>query len=131
MQSTGAVFFKSNLVDSGQAVVTDPLGDTATINSLGYTNGYTDIYLEIDSLNLSGLWKAYFNDVGSNSITGECGNLLVDSIEFYVVPPPIRLFGDTGSVTVGQISTYSIVNSEHYDSLTFNIINGNNSWFFK
>ena len=125
MQTTGAVFFKSNLIDSGQAIVTNPLGDTATINSLGYTNGYTDIYLEIDSLNLSGLWKVYFNDVGSNSITGECGNLLVDSIEFYVVPPPIRLFGDTGSVVVGQISTYSIVNSEHYDSLTLNIINGN------
>ena len=125
MQSTGAVYFKNNFNDSGQAVVTNPLGDTATINSLGYTNGYTDIYLEIDSLNLSGLWKAYFNDIGSNSITGDCGNLLVDSIEFYVVPPPIRLFGDTGSVAVGQISTYSIVNSEHYDSLTLNIINGN------
>ena len=47
MQSTGAVFFKSNLADSGQAVVTNPLGDTATINSLGYTNGYTDIYLKL------------------------------------------------------------------------------------
>ena len=125
MQSTGAVYLQSSFTDSGQAVVTNPLGDTATINSLGYTNGHTGLYLEIDSLNLSGFWKAYFNDVGSNSIRGECGNLLVDSIEFYVVPPPIRLFGDTGSVTVGQISAYSIVNSQHYDSLTLNIINGN------
>ena len=125
MQSTGAVYLQSSFTDSGQAVVTNPLGDTATINSLGYTNGHTGLYLEIDSLNLSGFWKAYFNDVGSNSIRGECGNLLVDSIEFYVVPPPIRLFGDTGSVTVGQISAYSIVNSQHYDSLTLNILNGN------
>jgi hypothetical protein len=63
------------------------------------------------------------NPSDSAAITGLCGKRLIDTISFFVAPPPPVLVGPSDSI-YGANATYNVVNYQYLDSASFSIMNG-------
>ena len=63
------------------------------------------------------------NAIDSMAITGYCGRRLIDTVAFFVAPPPPVLVGPTDSI-YGAYATYNVLNYQWLDSATFSITNG-------
>tara|TARA_B100001059_G_C17735275_1_gene528511 strand:- start:120 stop:1184 length:1065 start_codon:yes stop_codon:yes gene_type:complete len=121
----GEVYLLSNALDSGNVVLTDPNSDTVNIYELDYAGDFDKLFLRSDSLMSPGVWTIYFNKLNNSVIKGSCGDLLIDTVRFYLAPPEIHLIGDSGSVYAGTIKQYYALNTEYYDSLSWLVFNGN------
>jgi hypothetical protein len=58
------------------------------------------------------------------SIVGHCAEKLIDTISFFVAPPPPILVGPSDSIYASQNMTYSLTNYQYLDSASFSIWNG-------
>ena len=63
------------------------------------------------------------NTTDSMAISGYCGKRLIDTISFFVAPPPPVLVGPTDSI-YGANATYNVLNYQWLDSASFSITNG-------
>lgn len=63
------------------------------------------------------------NVMDSMAISGYCGKRLIDTISFFVAPPPPVLVGPTDSI-YGTNATYNVLNYQWLDSASFSITNG-------
>lgn len=113
--------------DSTQLILVDPLGDTNVFinGALPLSSDYKNFKLLLSDSLTPGIWTIYArmnND--SIGIFGNCGTLLVDTMEFLVSPPPPLLVGPSDSL-YGQTATYNLLHYEYLDSASFSISNGN------
>ena len=63
------------------------------------------------------------NPSDSAAIVGSCGKRLIDTISFFVAPPPPVLVGPSDSI-YGANATYNVLNYQYLDSASFSITNG-------
>jgi len=63
------------------------------------------------------------NVLDSMAINGYCGKRLIDTISFFVAPPPPVLVGPSDSI-YGANATYNVLNYQWLDSASFSITNG-------
>ena len=112
--------------DSTQLILANPLGDTTNFinGAVPLSSDYKNFKLTLTDSLTPGVWTLYArmnND--SIGMLGACGSLLVDTVEFFVSPPPPLLVGPADSI-YGPTATYSLLNYEYLDSASFGISNG-------
>jgi len=112
--------------DSTQLVLIEPNG-LSTNYILGSTNlsaSYNAFSLNLSDSLTPGLWTLIgaFN-TDSMAITGTCDKPLIDTISFFVTPPPPALVGPADSVYAPANITYTMTNYQYVDSISYALSN--------
>jgi hypothetical protein len=112
--------------DSTQLVLVDPNGLSANY-ILGSTNlsaSYNAFSLNLSDSLTPGLWTLIGSlNADSMAITGTCDKQLIDTINFFVSPPPPALVGPTDSVYAPSNTTYTMTNYQYVDSISYALSN--------
>jgi hypothetical protein len=126
--STAApVFPTSANFDSVQVQLFDGTGSSANkvVGSSPMSSSYQAFAFHTNDSLQPGPYTLVFamNPSDSASIVGSCGKRLIDTISFFVAPPPPVLVGPSDSI-YGANATYNVLNYQYLDSASFSITNG-------
>ena len=121
------VFPTSANFDSVQVQLFDGTGSSANkvVGSSPMSSSYQAFTFKTSDSLQPGPYTLVFalNPSDSAAITGLCGKRLIDTISFFVAPPPPVLVGPSDSI-YGANATYNVVNYQYLDSASFSITNG-------
>ena len=121
------VFPTSANFDSVQVQLYDGSGSSANkvVGSSPMSSSYQAFTFKTSDSLQPGPYTLVFalNPSDSAAITGLCGKRLIDTISFFVAPPPPVLVGPSDSI-YGANATYNVVNYQYLDSASFSITNG-------
>jgi len=121
------VFPTSANFDSVQVQLFDGTGSSANkvVGSSPMSSSYQAFTFKTSDSLQPGPYTMVFalNPSDSAAITGLCGKRLIDTISFFVAPPPPVLVGPSDSI-YGANATYNVVNYQYLDSASFSITNG-------
>ena len=121
------VFPTSANFDSVQVQLFDGTGSSANkvVGSSPMSSSYQAFTFKTSDSLQPGPYTLVFalNPLDSAAITGLCGKRLIDTISFFVAPPPPVLVGPSDSI-YGANATYNVVNYQYLDSASFSITNG-------
>jgi len=121
------VFPTSANFDSVQVQLFDGTGSSANkvVGSSPMSSSYQAFTFKTSDSLQPGPYTLVFalNPSDSSAITGLCGKRLIDTISFFVAPPPPVLVGPSDSI-YGANATYNVVNYQYLDSASFSITNG-------
>ena len=121
------VFPTSANFDSVQVQLFDGTGSSANkvVGSSPMSSSYQAFTFKTSDSLQPGPYSLVFalNPSDSSAITGLCGKRLIDTISFFVAPPPPVLVGPSDSI-YGANATYNVVNYQYLDSASFSITNG-------
>ena len=121
------VFPTSANFDSVQVQLFDASGSSANkvVGSSPMSSSYQAFTFKTSDSLQPGPYTLVFalNPSDSAAITGLCGKRLIDTISFFVAPPPPVLVGPSDSI-YGANATYNVVNYQYLDSASFSITNG-------
>ena len=126
--STAApVFPTSANFDSVQVQLFDGTGSSANkvVGSSPMSSSYQAFAFHTSDSLQPGPYTLIFalNPSDSASIVGSCGKRLIDTVSFFVAPPPPVLVGPSDSI-YGANATYNVMNYQWLDSASFSITNG-------
>ena len=112
--------------DSTQLVLVDPNGLSANyiLGSSNLSASYNAFSLNLSDSLTPGLWTLIGAlNTDSMAITGTCDKPLIDTINFFVTPPPPALVGPTDSVYAPANITYTMTNYQYVDSISYALSN--------
>ena len=112
--------------DSTQLVLVDPNGLSANyiLGSSNLSASYNAFSLNLSDSLTPGLWTLIGAlNTDSMAITGTCDKPLIDTINFFVTPPPPALVGPSDSVYAPANITYTMTNYQYVDSISYALSN--------
>jgi len=124
--TTDPIFPYQANFDSAQLILIDPNGLSAhyILGSTNLSASYNAFSLSLSDSLTPGLWTLIgaFN-TDSMAITGTCNKPLVDTLNFFVTPPPPVLVGPSDSIYASANTTYTMTNYQYVDSISYALSN--------
>ena len=121
------VFPTSVNFDTVQVTLFDGNGTpNVVLGSMALASNYQAFVLKTADTIIPGPHTLIFNENLNNSmaIVGNCSAKLIDTISFFVIPPPPVLVGPTDSIYAIQNAVYNLTNFQYLDSASYSISNG-------
>jgi hypothetical protein len=112
--------------DSTQLILVDPNG-LSTNYVLGFsslTATYNAFIFSLSDSLSPGLWTLIGAlNTDSMALRGSCNKPLIDTISFFVTPPPPVLVGPSDSIYAPANTTYTMTNYQYVDSISYALSN--------
>jgi len=112
--------------DSTQLILVDPNG-LSTNYVLGFsslTATYNAFIFSLSDSLSPGLWTLIGAlNTDSMALRGSCNKPLIDTINFFVTPPPPVLVGPSDSIYAPANTTYTMTNYQYVDSISYALSN--------
>jgi hypothetical protein len=112
--------------DSTQLILVDPNG-LSTNYVLGFsslTATYNAFIFSLSDSLSPGLWTLIGAlNTDSMALRGSCNKPLIDTINFFVTPPPPVLVGPSDSIYAPANTTYTLTNYQYVDSISYALSN--------
>ncbi|MDC0082937.1 T9SS type A sorting domain-containing protein [Schleiferiaceae bacterium] len=112
--------------DSTQLILVDPNG-LSTNYVLGFsslTATYNAFIFSLSDSLSPGLWTLIGAlNTDSMALKGSCNKPLIDTISFFVTPPPPVLVGPSDSIYAPANTTYTLTNYQYVDSISYALSN--------
>jgi hypothetical protein len=112
--------------DSTQLILVDPNG-LSTNYVLGFsslTATYNAFIFSLSDSLSPGLWTLIGAlNTDSMALRGSCNKPLIDTISFFVAPPPPVLVGPSDSIYAPANTTYTLTNYQYVDSISYALSN--------
>ena len=112
--------------DSTQLILVDPNG-LSTNYVLGFsslTATYNAFIFSLSDSLSPGLWTLIGAlNTDSMALRGSCNKPLIDTISFFVAPPPPVLVGPSDSIYAPANTTYTMTNYQYVDSISYALSN--------
>jgi len=112
--------------DSTQLILVDPNG-LSTNYVLGFsslTATYNAFIFSLSDSLSPGLWTLIGAlNTDSMALKGSCNKPLIDTISFFVAPPPPVLVGPSDSIYASANTTYTLTNYQYVDSISYALSN--------
>ena len=112
--------------DSTQLILVDPNG-LSTNYVLGFsslTATYNAFIFSLSDSLSPGLWTLIGAlNTDSMALKGSCNKPLIDTISFFVAPPPPVLVGPSDSIYAPANTTYTMTNYQYVDSISYALSN--------
>ena len=112
--------------DSTQLILVDPNG-LSTNYVLGFsslTATYNAFIFSLSDSLSPGLWTLIGAlNTDSMALRGSCNKPLIDTINFFVTPPPPVLVGPSDSIYASANTTYTLTNYQYVDSISYALSN--------
>ena len=112
--------------DSTQLILVDPNG-LSTNYVLGFsslTATYNAFIFSLSDSLSPGLWTLIGAlNTDSMALKGSCNKPLIDTINFFVTPPPPVLVGPSDSIYASANTTYTLTNYQYVDSISYALSN--------
>jgi hypothetical protein len=112
--------------DSTQLILVDPNG-LSTNYVLGFsslTATYNAFVFSLSDSLSPGLWTLIGAlNTDSMALRGSCNKPLIDTINFFVTPPPPVLVGPSDSIYAPANTTYTMTNYQYVDSISYALSN--------
>ncbi|MDC1537785.1 T9SS type A sorting domain-containing protein [Schleiferiaceae bacterium] len=112
--------------DSTQLILVDPNG-LSTNYVLGFsslTATYNAFIFSLSDSLSPGLWTLIGAlNTDSMALKGSCNKPLIDTISFFVTPPPPVLVGPSDSIYASANTTYTLTNYQYVDSISYALSN--------
>ena len=126
LNTSDAVFPTSANFDSVQVQLYDGYGNTSNyvVGSSPLTSAYDAFKLHTSDSLMPGPWTLVFAySADSSALTGMCDSKLIDTISFFVAPPPPVLVGPSDSIYASANTTYTLTNYQYVDSISYALSN--------
>ena len=126
LNTSDAVFPTSSNFDSVQVQLYDGYGTTSNyvVGSSPLTSTYNAFKLHTSDSLMPGPWTLIFAyNADSSALTGMCNSKLIDTISFFVAPPPPVLVGPSDSIYASANTTYTLTNYQYVDSISYALSN--------
>ena len=126
LNTSDAVFPTSSNFDSVQVQLYDGYGTTSNyvVGSSPLTSTYNAFKLHTSDSLMPGPWTLIFAyNADSSALTGMCNSKLIDTISFFVAPPPPVLVGPSDSIYASANTTYTLTNYSYVDSVSYALSN--------
>ena len=112
--------------DSTQLILVDPNG-LSTNYVLGFsslTATYNAFIFSLSDSLSPGLWTLIGAlNTDSMALRGSCNKPLIDTVSFFVAPPPPVLVGPSDSIYAPANTTYTMTNYQYVDSISYALSN--------
>ncbi|MDA8581894.1 T9SS type A sorting domain-containing protein [Schleiferiaceae bacterium] len=126
LNTSDAVFPTSANFDSVQVQLFDAFGNATNFvtGSSPISSSYDAFKLHTSDSIMPGPWTLIFGySADSSALTGLCDSKLIDTISFFVAPPPPVLVGPSDSIYAAANTTYTLTNYQYVDSISYSLSN--------
>jgi hypothetical protein len=126
LNTSDAVFPTSANFDSVQVQLFDAFGNATNFvtGSSPISSSYDAFKLHTSDSIMPGPWTLIFGySADSSALTGLCDSKLIDTISFFVAPPPPVLVGPSDSIYASANTTYTLTNYQYVDSISYALSN--------